>query len=210
MNRKPLIIGIAGGSGSGKTTVTKRIVELFNNDQVAVLKHDYYYKDISSFGGLKIEEINFDHPDALETSLLIRQLRSLKNWQPIEQPIYDFTTCQRLPKTTRIEPRPILIVEGILIFVEKALRDLMDIKIYVDTDADERLLRRLKRDLLERGRSIQSVMDQYVNTVKPMHIDFVEPSKLWADIIIPRGGENHVAIDMVASKIKDMLRDGDA
>ncbi len=208
MKRKPLILGIAGGSGSGKTTVTEKILEMFQKNTVAVLKHDYYYKDILSFGGKSIQEINFDHPDALETTLLIEQLRILNSWKPIEQPIYDFTTCQRLPQTLLIEPRPIIIVEGILIFVEKRLRDLMDVKIYVDTDADERLLRRIRRDIIKRGRTIESVMEQYVSTVKPMHLEFVEPSKHWADIIIPHGGENTVAIDMVASKIKEMLRDG--
>ncbi len=206
MERKPLILGIAGGSGSGKTTVTEKIFEQFAKDAVAVIKHDYYYKDISAFHGQTPDEINFDHPDALESTLLIKQLKMLKDWKAIEQPIYDFTTSQRLEKTLRIDPRPIIIVEGILIFVEKALRDLMDIKIFVDTDADERLLRRLRRDILERGRTIDSVIHQYSKTVKPMHLEFVEPSKHWADIIIPRGGENVVAIDMVATKMKEMLR----
>ncbi len=206
MDRKPLILGIAGGSGSGKTTVTEKIFEQFAKDAVAVIKHDYYYKDISAFNGQETGEINFDHPNALESSLLIKQLKMLKDWKAIEQPIYDFTTSMRLEKTLRIDPRPIIIVEGILIFVEKPLRDLMDIKIFVDTDADERLLRRLRRDILERGRTIDSVIHQYSKTVKPMHLEFVEPSKHWADIIIPRGGENVVAIDMVATKMKEMLR----
>ncbi len=205
MNLHPLILGIAGGSGSGKTTVTKKILERFEQSKVAVLKHDYYYKDISSFNDKSVNEINFDHPDSLETSLLIQQLRILKDWKLIEQPVYDFTTSKRLKDITTIYPRPIIIVEGILIFVDRELRDLMDIKIYVDTDADERLLRRLRRDLIERGRTIESVMQQYIKTVKPMHLEFVEPSKHWADIIIPRGGENVVAIDMVASKINNML-----
>ncbi|TAK58308.1 MAG: uridine kinase [Bacteroidetes bacterium] len=206
MNNKPLILGIAGGSGSGKTTVTEKIVSQFEPDAVAVLKHDYYYKDIASFDGMRADEINFDHPNALETTLLVSQLEALKSWKTIELPIYDFTTYKRLPRHTVIQPKPIIIVEGILIFVEKSLRDLMDVKIYVDTDADERLLRRLRRDIIQRGRSIESVMHQYGKTVKPMHLEFVEPSKHWADIIIPRGGENSVAIDMVCSKIKEMLR----
>jgi len=205
MIQHPLILGIAGGSGSGKTTVTQKIVERFTQSEVAVLKHDYYYKDISSFKDKSVDEINFDHPDSLETSLLVHQLLLLKQWKSIEQPVYDFTTSKRLNDVTIIHSRPIIIVEGILIFVEKKLRDLMDVKIYVDTDADERLLRRLRRDLIERGRTIESVMQQYIKTVKPMHLEFVEPSKHWADVIIPRGGENAVAIDMVASKINDMF-----
>ncbi len=202
----PLIIGIAGGTGSGKTTVTKKILDNLEPSQVIVLRHDYYYKDISSFNGLPPEKINFDHPHALETSLLIEHLCQLRNGQSIKQPFYNFTSYQRLSESKEISPKSVVILEGILIFVEKALRELMDIKIFVDTDADERLLRRLRRDLLERGRSIESVMHQYVSTVKPMHLEFVEPSKRWADIIIPEGGENKVAIDMVVTKIKELLR----
>ena len=204
--KHPLIIAIAGGTGSGKTTVTTKILERLDLGKVVLLQHDSYYKDISTFNGTPPEKINFDHPDALETSLLIEHLVQLRQWESIQQPVYDFTTYQRSKKSKLIESRNIVIVEGILIFVEKELRDLMDIKIFVDTDADERLLRRLRRDLLERGRSIESVMQQYVATVKPMHLEFVEPSKHWADVIIPRGGENEVAIDMVATKIKEMLR----
>jgi uridine kinase len=202
---QPLIIGIAGGTGSGKTTVTYKILERLDMNKVAVIQHDSYYKDISAFRDKSPEKINFDHPDALETSLLIEHLRALKNSKTIHQPMYDFKSCTRLTETVTIQPKNIVIVEGILIFVEKELRDLMDIKIYVDTDADERLLRRLKRDLLERGRNIEAVFNQYISTVKPMHLDFVEPSKVWADIIIPKGGENTVAIDMVSAKIKEML-----
>lgn len=204
--RPPLVIGIAGGTGSGKTTVTRKILDHLDADEVIIIRHDSYYKDVSCFGGLPPEKINFDHPDALETSLLIQHLASLKNGEPILQPVYDYTSYRRLPDAIRIQPKNVIILEGILIFVEKALRDLMDIKIFVDTDADERLLRRLRRDLLDRGRSVESVMQQYVSTVKPMHLEFVEPSKRWADIIIPEGGENVVAIDMVVTKIKEMLR----
>jgi uridine kinase len=203
--KKPLVIGIAGGTGSGKTTVTKKILNSLDPAKVVVLRHDYYYKDISAFGGLSPQQINFDHPDALETSLLIKHLFELRSGNRIQVPNYDYTTYKRLDTYTNIDPRGVIIVEGILIFIEKALRELMDIKIFVDTDADERLLRRLKRDLLERGRSIQSVMDQYIATVKPMHLEFVEPSKRWANIIIPEGGENAVAIDMVVVKIREML-----
>ena len=205
MTKPPLIIGIAGGTASGKTTVTQKILDRLDLDKVVVLKHDNYYKDLSTFG-IPAESVNYDHPDALETGLLIRHLQSLRQWVEVQQPIYNFTTSSRELKTLRVQPRSIVIVEGILIFVEKELRDLLDIKIYVDTDADERLLRRLKRDLIERGRSIESVMQKYISTVKPMHLEFVEPSKHWADVIIPKGGENIVAIDMVAVKIAEMLR----
>ncbi len=150
-------------------------------------------------------EINFDHPDSLETALLIRNIKALKDGRTVDEPIYNFTTHRRLESTRQVEPRNIIIIDGILIFVEKELRDLMDIKIFVDTDADERLIRRMRRDILERGRSVESVMEQYMRTVKPMHLEFVEPSKHWADIIIPRGAQNIVAIDMVVAKIRAML-----
>jgi uridine kinase len=202
----PLIIGIAGGTGSGKTTVTRKILERLESTRVVILRHDDYYKDLSAFGGKSPNEINFDHPDALETSLLIAHLHELKLGRSVHQPIYDYSTYRRGTDTRLIESKSVIIVEGILIFVEKALRELMDIKLFVDTDADERLLRRLRRDLLERSRSIESVMKQYVSTVKPMHLEFVEPSKRWADIIIPEGAEKTVAIDMVATKIREMLR----
>lgn len=203
----PLVIGIAGGTGSGKTSVTNKILERLDQKDVVVIQHDSYYKDLNAFGGRKPQEINYDHPDSLETHLLIQHLRKLRAGQSIEQPLYNFTTHRRMDSTKSIEPKAIIIIEGILIFVGRELRDLMDIKIFVDVDADERLLRRIRRDILERGRSIESVMDQYAKTVKPMHLEFVEPSKHWADIIIPRGAENLVAIDMVVSKIRMMLRD---
>ncbi|HEV8537625.1 MAG TPA: uridine kinase [Bacteroidota bacterium] len=209
MIRRPLAIGIAGGTGSGKTTVTQKILNRLELDKVVVLQHDFYYKDLPAFNGTPNEKINFDHPDALETTLLIDHLTKLKRWQSIPQPIYNYTTYRRSPEVRMIEPKTVIIVEGILIFDSRELRELMDIKIFVDTDADERLLRRLRRDLLERHRSIESVMRQYVDTVKPMHLEFVEPSKHWADVIIPKGGENEVAIDMVVAKIKEMLYGGD-
>ena len=202
---EPVIIGIAGGSGSGKTTVTNKIVEKLHPDSVVVIQHDSYYRDISWFGGVEASEINFDHPDSLETGLLIQHLKELKSSKPIHQPIYDFTTHTRQKELKHIEPKEIIFLEGILIYVEKELRDLIDTKIFVDTDADERFIRRLRRDILERGRSIESVIHQYVSTVKPMHLEFVEPSKRWADIIIPRGGENDIAIDMVVAKIETMI-----
>jgi len=206
MELRPLIIGIAGGTGSGKTTVTRKILQKLDDEAVVVLRHDYYYRDISAFRGIQPEHVNFDHPDALETSLLVDHLNALKQGKSIAQPLYDYTTYRRLPETKKIESKHVIIVEGILIFVEKQLRELMDIKIFVDTDADERLLRRLGRDLLERGRSIESVVEQYTATVKPMHLEFVEPSKRWADVIIPTGGENMVAIDMVVTRIRELLR----
>ncbi len=204
---KPLVIGIAGGTGSGKTTVARKIAKKIGDENVIILEHDSYYKDITQFEGKKIEEINFDHPDALDTKLLIEHVKALKNRQAVDVPIYDFTTYRRLTKVKHIEPKDVIIIEGILVFVEKELRDLMDIKIFVDTDADERVLRRIKRDILERGRTLESVINQYISTVKPSHLEFVEPSKRWADIIIPRGGENEVAIEMVVSRIKTMLED---
>ncbi len=203
-----LVIGIAGGTGSGKTTVTRRILEGLDPDSVAILRHDYYYRDVGTFGGVVASEINFDHPDALETSLLVKHVAALKRGKPVRIPRYDFRTYRRLRTTTLLESRNVIIVEGILIFVDKVLRDLMDIKLFVDTDADERLLRRLRRDLLERGRTLESVMQQYIATVKPMHLEFVEPSKRWADVIIPEGGQNTVAIDMVVSKIRERIRAG--
>lgn len=200
-----LIIGIGGGTGSGKTSVTAKILKSLDEERIVVIQHDSYYRDLSAYHGLTPDKINFDHPDSLETDFLVRQLQELREGKSIEQPVYNFTTHHRLRETRRVEPREIIILEGILIFVDKPLRDLMDIKIFLDTDADERLIRRIRRDILERGRSVDSVMSQYMNTVKPMHLEFVEPSKHWADIIIPRGAENTVAIDMVVTKIKSMF-----
>jgi uridine kinase len=204
---KSLVIGIAGGTGSGKTTVTNAILDKLDRSRMLVIQHDSYYKDISTHGGLPPEKVNFDHPDSLETDLLIRHIRDLKSGHSVEQPVYNFTTHRRLDSTRILESKEIIILDGILIFVNKELRDLMDIKLFVDTDADERLIRRIRRDILERGRSVESVMQQYTTTVKPMHLEFVEPSKHWADIIIPRGAENIVAIDMVVTKIETMMGD---
>jgi uridine kinase len=204
---KSLVIGIAGGTGSGKTTVTNKILENIDKARVDVIQHDSYYKDLSAHGGKRPEEINFDHPSSLETDLLIQHIRDLKGGKGVDLPIYNFTTHKRMNTSRHVDPREIIIIDGILIFADKRLRDLMDIKIFVDTDADERLLRRIRRDILDRGRSIESVMHQYIDTVKPMHLEFVEPSKVWADVIIPRGAENTVAIQMVASRIHMMMRD---
>lgn len=202
----PIVIGIAGGSASGKTTVTEKIVDRIGVENIVILSHDSYYRDISHFQGRKPPEINFDHPEALETLLLVDHIRQLKQNQPVEQPVYDFQTYTRKRTSTTIRARNVIIVEGILIFVDKDLRDLMEIKIFVDTDADERLLRRLRRDITERGRSLESVITQYVTQVKPMHLEFVEPSKRWADIIIPKGGENEVAIDLVVTRILSLMK----
>ena len=203
---RQLVIGIAGGTGSGKTSVTNRILEqIHQTENVIVIQHDSYYRDISTYGGMRGDQINFDHPDSLETPLLVRHIKELKSGKSVEQPLYNFATHARMKETRPLEPKDIIIVEGILIFASKELRDVFDIKIFIDTDADERLLRRLKRDIVERGRSIESVMHQYITTVKPMHLEFVEPSKRYADIIIPRGSENTVGIDMVVVKIEALL-----
>jgi uridine kinase len=203
---RPLVIGIAGGSGSGKTSVTNAIVDHLDKTRVVVIQHDSYYRDLSEQKGGTPDRVNFDHPDALETSLLVRHVEQLRAGRPVDQPIYNFATHRRMAETRRLEPREIIFIDGILIFVDEELRRLMDIRIYVDTDADERLVRRIRRDILERGRSVDSVMQQYMQTVKPMHLQFVEPSKHWADIIIPRGSENTVAIDLVVQKILMMLQ----
>lgn len=202
---RPILIGIAGGSGSGKTTVTRMLIDTLRLDDLIIIEHDSYYKDLSAFRGKSINEINFDHPSSLHTSLLVKHLKSLKNRRAIKMPIYDFTSYKRLEQKELVHPKSVMILEGILIFVQKELRDLMDIKIFVDTDADERLIRRLKRDITVRGRSLESVMEQYITTVKPMHLQFVEPSKMWADVIIPKGGENRVAIAMLASRIRSLI-----
>ncbi len=203
----PLVIGIAGGSGSGKTTVANMIIQHVGAEKIAYLPHDAYYKDLSNLPEPQRHLINFDHPNSLETSLLIQHVIQLKKGQPIELPIYDFRTHCRTGQTQRIEPKAVIIVEGILIFVEAALRELFDVKIFVDTDPDIRFIRRLQRDLLERGRSTESVIQQYLSTVRPMHLEFVEPSKRYADVIIPEGGLNTVAIDMVVARINTLLKE---
>ena len=203
-----VVIGVAGGTGSGKTTVVRRIVESVGVDQVTVLEHDRYYRDRSD---LRLEErasLNYDHPDSLETDLMVQHVAALKRGEPVEVPTYDFARYCRLPATETAVPRSAIIVEGILIFTDASLRQMMDVKVFVDTDADTRLIRRLQRDMSERGRTVQSVIDQYVSTVKPMHLDFVEPSKRYADIIVPQGGHNAVAIDMLLTLIRSMSGKG--
>jgi len=200
-----LVIGICGGTGSGKTTVTERIISALSLQSVLVLQQDHYYRD---FPHLPLEQRarqNFDHPDSLDTPLLIEHIRQLREGKPIERPTYDFARHQREARTLRLDPRPAIIVEGILIFESKALRDLMDIKIFVDTDADLRFIRRLGRDIRERGRTVDSVVEQYLATVRPMHMEFIEPSKRHADVIIPEGGHNEVGIDLVIQKIRSLV-----
>jgi uridine kinase len=200
----PLVIGVAGGSGSGKTTVVRRITESIGGEQVTVLEHDRYYRDRND---LRLEEraaLNYDHPDSLETDLLVRHLQELRGGRPIEAPVYDFAKYARQPTTVTAVPRTAIIVEGILIFSDAALRALMDVKVFVDADDDTRFIRRLERDVADRGRTMRSVIEQYLGTVKPMHLEFVEPSKRYADIIIPLGGHNTVAIDMLLTLIRSL------
>lgn len=202
----PLVIGIAGGSGSGKTTVAQEILNRVGPDRIAFLQHDSYYKDLSRLPPAQHADINFDHPNSLETELLIQHIVSLRDGKPIEVPIYDFSTDRRTDKTFTISPHRVILVEGILIFTEAALRELFDIKIFVDTDSDLRFIRRLQRDITERGRATESVIEQYLTTVRPMHLEFVEPSKRYADVIIPQGGFNAAALDMVVARIDALLK----
>lgn len=202
---KPIIIGVAGGSGSGKTTVINHIVNTIGKQNLVCLQHDSYYRDLKHLSFEERSKQNFDHPSSLETELMIRHLKALKEGYQVEVPIYDFTRHVRKEETKLVHPKKIILVDGILIFSEKALRKLLDIKLFVDTDDDIRLLRRIRRDILERERSLESVLNQYEQFVRPMHLEFVEPSKRYADIIIPRGGENKVALDMVNAVIQDRL-----
>jgi uridine kinase len=202
----PLVIGIAGGSGSGKTTVAQEILNRVGASHIAFLQHDSYYKDLSGLPPTHRAEVNFDHPNSLETELLTQHIDDLKNGRAIQVPIYDFAHHSRTAETFMVQPRGVIIVEGILIFAESALRQMFDVKIFVDTDSDLRLIRRLQRDISERGRTVESVIKQYMSTVRPMHLDFVEPSKRYADVIIPEGGFNAAALDMVVARIESLLR----
>ncbi len=201
----PVLIGVAGGSGSGKTTVSQTILERVGRDRIAYLQHDAYYRDRAALPWAERARINYDHPDSLETDLLVEHLKELRACRAVDVPVYDFAQHVRKTETRRTVPRPVILVEGILIFVDRALREMFDIKIFVDTDADVRFLRRLQRDIAERGRTMDSVVSQYMETVRPMHLEFVEPSKRYADIIIPEGGFNQIAIDMVVARINAML-----
>lgn len=201
---RSLVIGICGGTGSGKTTITQRIVEALPSGTVQVLQQDHYYRPMDHLTLEERARQNFDHPNSIDTALLVDHVARLRGGEAIERPVYDFTEHRRLPQTVRLEPRPALVVEGILIFENAALRALMDIKIFVDTDADVRFIRRLERDIRERGRSVESVIRQYQSTVRPMHLDFVEPSKRYADLILPEG-HNHVSNDLLIQKIRTLL-----
>jgi uridine kinase len=200
------VIGVAGGSGSGKTTVVRRIVDSLGPEHVTLLQHDRYYRDRND---LRLEEraaLNYDHPNSLETDLLVSHVKELKKGHPVQVPAYDFTRHARLAETETFQPRRALIVEGILVFTDAALRDLMDIKVFVDTDSDTRFIRRLQRDVAERGRTMDSVIDQYQGTVKPMHLEFVEPSKRYADVIVPLGGHNTVAVDLLLTMLRSVTK----
>lgn len=202
----PIVIGVAGGSGSGKTTVVRRIVESLGDEHVTVLEHDRYYRDRPD---LRLEEraaLNYDHPDSLETDLMVTHVQALREGRQVDIPVYDFARYARRQATETVSPRLAVIVEGILIYADPPLRNLIDVKVFVDTDDDIRFIRRLKRDVAERGRTMESVVEQYLHTVKPMHLDFVEPSKRYADVIIPRGGHNQVAIDLLMQMIRGLTR----
>lgn len=206
-SKRPVVIGIAGGSGSGKSTVLRRITSAFGPQRIAVLEHDAYYRDLSHLPPAERAAFNFDHPDALETALLWQHLDRLVTGEAIEKPTYDFATHSRRAETERVEPRPVIIIEGLLVLAEASLAERMDIKLFVDAADDIRLMRRIRRDIEERGRTIQAVLEQYERTVRPMHLEFVEPSKRKADLIIPRGGHNHVAIHMVMARIRTLLEE---
>jgi len=201
-----LVIGIAGGTGSGKTTVANEILNRVGSEIISYIPHDAYYKNFTDLPPNQKAKINYDHPHSLDTPLMTAHIKKLIEGEKIELPVYDFTTHSRTEKTITIQPNPVILVEGILIFTDPVLRDLCDVKIFVDTDADIRLIRRIRRDLTERGRSIESVLAQYETTVRPMHLEFVEPAKRYADIIIPEGGYNQVALDMVIARIETLVR----
>ena len=202
----PFLLGVAGGTGSGKTTVAKAILESVGKERISLIQQDSYYKDVNWRSESELLHHNFDHPSAIDNDLMVAHLAALKAGHAVEVPIYDFVRHRRTARTRRVEPQPVILVEGILIFVEASLRNLLDFKIYVDTDADIRLIRRLGRDMSERGRTVQDVLRQYLETVRPMHLEFVEPSKRWADIIIPEGGENRVALEMVVARVEQLIK----
>lgn len=204
-SNRPIVIGVTGGSGSGKTSVSRAIYNHFPDHSIMMLEHDSYYKDQSHLNFEERLKTNYDHPFAFDTDLLITQLKQLLQFQSIEKPIYDYVTHTRSSEIFFQEPKEVIILEGILILEDQRLRDLMDIKLYVDTDDDIRIIRRIKRDMKERGRSLDSVIEQYLTVVKPMYHQFIEPTKRYADLIVPEGGENHVAIDLITTKIKSIL-----
>lgn len=197
-------IGVTGGSGSGKSTVARNVIETVGPEQVTYIQQDSYYKDLGHLPFEVRSQLNFDHPDAFDNQLFIQHLAALKKGQTVEQPLYEFKTFTRTGSKT-VEPRKVILVEGILVLAEQEIRDLLDIKIYVDTDADIRIIRRLKRDVLERGRSLEFVLQQYLETVRPMHQQYLEPTRRFADIVIPEGGSNKVAMDLLITKVRDLL-----
>ncbi|WP_420642881.1 uridine kinase [Candidatus Leptofilum sp.] len=202
---KPIVFGVAGGTASGKTTVARAILEAVGASQIAYMPHDAYYRDQPQLSFEERTQLNYDHPNSLETKLMVKQIKQLLAGKAVNVPVYDFTAHRRTEETVLVEPAPIILVDGILIFTKRRLRELMDIKVYVDTDPDVRFIRRLQRDMEERGRSLQSVVTQYLETVRPMHLKFVEPSKRFADVIIPNGGLNRVAMEMVVSQLRALL-----
>ncbi|MDR7000363.1 uridine kinase [Neobacillus niacini] len=203
--RKPVVIGVTGGSGSGKTSVTKAIYESFQGHSILMLEQDYYYKDQSNLPFEERLKTNYDHPLAFDNDLLIDHIEKLLRYEPIDKPVYDYSLHTRSDEVIPVEPKDVIILEGILVLEDERLRNLMDMKLYVDTDADLRIIRRMQRDIKERGRTLDSVIDQYVNVVRPMHNQFIEPTKRYADVIIPEGGHNHVAIDLMVTKIQTIL-----
>lgn len=204
--KQPIIIGVTGGSGSGKTSVSRAILDHFPNHSIMMLEHDSYYKDQSSLSFDERLETNYDHPLAFDTDLLIDHLEQLLAYQAIDIPVYDYVAHTRSDQVVHQEPKEVIILEGIMILEDERLRDLMDIKIYVDTDDDIRIIRRIKRDMEERGRTLDSVIHQYLSVVKPMYHQFIEPTKRYADVIVPEGGRNHVAIDLITTKVKTILK----
>ncbi|MBX3050009.1 MAG: uridine kinase [Caldilineaceae bacterium] len=201
----PIVIGVAGGTASGKTTVSEQILACISPHQIAFLQHDSYYREESHLSLAERATRNYDHPQSLDTPLLVTHLLSLRRGEAVDVPIYDFATYSRRAESRRVDAAPVVLVEGILIFAERALRELMDIRIFVDTDADIRFIRRLRRDMFERGRSLDSVVEQYLKTVRPMHLEFVEPSKRYANVIVPEGGRNQVAMEMIISRVQKLL-----
>lgn len=203
--KAPVILGVAGGTGSGKTTVARAILRAVGEERIAFVPQDSYYRDVAWGREAELAQYNFDHPRAIETELLVEHLAALKRGEAVEAPIYDFVNHRRKHETRRVEPRIVVLVDGILLLAEPRVRELLDFKIFVDTDSDVRLIRRIRRDISERGRELKDILKQYMATVRPMHLEFVEPSKRWADVIVPEGGENRVALGMVVARVEQLL-----
>lgn len=206
-DQNAICLGVAGGTGSGKTTVARAILEAVGADQIAYLAQDSYYRDVNWGVEAELAGYNFDHPDAFDADLFLRHLEELRAGRPVEVPVYDFVTHRRSEETRPLASRPVVLVEGILLYAVPEVRELLDFKVYVDTESDLRLIRRIRRDIENRGRSLESVLDQYLTTVRPMHLEFTEPSKRWADVIVPEGGRNRVAVDMVIARVREVIRE---